>query len=324
MLAVVALPGDRLDGRAARAVAEIGAAFAQSRLLELAELERAVPAACHLSIVGAWLAGLLRAPTRPLLAPLPVAQRGEIGVSWIGHATCRLAWERLTMLTDPMLGGHVGLARRAVRLPIAPAELSDVDLVIISAADRDHLHWPTLRRLPRSATIVVPPGAGRYVSPLGFAQLVELAPWASMPISGGGELTALPALHLGPAGIASVSYMIRGLGPSVLFSGAGGYGPHWADVGRRFRPDVAILPAGGFAPHGLGKANMSPAAALFAFEDVGARLLVPVRHATFLRGYDRLGEAARLLALLAERRGLAGNLQLMAPGQSEIFEIIGD
>lgn len=320
---MVALPKDRLGRPSERASAELAVAFARSRAEELAELSRAHRPRRHLSLLGAWLGSWLVPQARPEAAAWPELIPGELGLTWVGHATSVLRWPGLTMVTDPLLAGHLGLSRRRVAASVAPAELDGTDLILISSAEPDHLHFPTLRRLPRSATVVVPPGCGRYVSPLGFARLIELAPWASLPCPRGAELTALPARHTGPAGTPSVGYLVRGAGPTVLFAGVGGYGPHWAEIGQRFRPDVALLPIGGNGAAGLRGENMGPAEALFAFEDVAARILVPIRHGTFHRGYERLAEPARLMTQLVRARGLDAHLALLAPGAGETFALPG-
>jgi L-ascorbate metabolism protein UlaG (beta-lactamase superfamily) len=321
MLAVVALLDERPGSRTAQASAEIAAAFARSRAEELVELRRTWRPRRHFSILLAWLASWLRSQERPTATPWPALARGELGLTWIGHASCVLAWPGLKIVTDPLLAGRMGLSRRRVAAVVAPAELADVDVILISSAEPDHLHFETLRRLPRSATVVVPPGCGRFVSPLGFARLVELAPWATLPCPGGGELVALPARHPGPVGTPAAGYLVRAAGPTVLFAGVGGYGPHWLEIGQKYAPDVALLPIGGNGARGLERTNMGPVDALHAFEDLGARVLVPIRHGTFVRGYERLGEPARLMAELARMRQLDEHVMLLAQGAGETFSL---
>ena len=67
---------------------------------------------------------------------------------------------------------------------------------------------------------------------------------------------------------------------------------------------------------------MSPLDALFAFEDLGARLFVPVRHGTFQLSYERLDEPLRWLAHLIEERGLAAHVSALAPGTSRKFTVV--
>jgi len=64
---------------------------------------------------------------------------------------------------------------------------------------------------------------------------------------------------------------------------------------------------------------MSPLDALFAFEDLRARLLVPIHHGAFALSYEKLDEPARWLIELATERGLRDHVNVMTAGQTERF-----
>jgi N-acyl-phosphatidylethanolamine-hydrolysing phospholipase D len=49
---------------------------------------------------------------------------------------------------------------------------------------------------------------------------------------------------------------------------------------------------------------MSPAEAVQAFLDLGARVMVPMHHSTFLDSTDEPGDAPRLLAVAWKEHGL--------------------
>src|SRR5678815_5336697 len=87
----------------------------------------------------------------------------------------------------------------------------------------------------------------------------------------------------------------------------------------RFAPDIALLPIGGFCPHSFRNRHMSPLDALYAFEDLRSRLLVPIHHGAFALSYERLDEPARWLLKLATKRGIREHVMIMAPGQTERF-----
>ncbi len=306
-----------------RARQELEQALDRSRREELDELHRTWrrSRSRRHSLLVAWLGGWLTRQKRAVAEPLPEVTAGEVGLTWAGHATMIVRYARLVVACDPMLGGRVGLVKRAVSPGLTPAELDDVGLVLISNGDPDHLHVPTLAQLPRSATVVVPARCAELISPLGFARVVELGTWQSIAHRGV-EVVAVPARHVSVAQRGSSAWFVRGDGPSVLFSGASGYGPHWLEIGRRFHPDVAVLPIGGYTPSALRDDFMSPLDALFAFEDLGARLFIPVRHGTFQLSYERLDEPLRWLAHLVEERGLAGHVSALAPGTSRKFTVL--
>jgi L-ascorbate metabolism protein UlaG (beta-lactamase superfamily) len=295
----------------------------RSRREELDDLHRQRRGSRRFSLLASWAGGWLTRQRRPVAEPLPSVEVGEVGLTWAGHATVLIRYAGLTIACDPMLGNRVGFARRAVAPGLSPAELGDVGLILVSNGDPDHLHVPTLAKLPRSATIALPQRCAPPVSRLGFARLAELGPWQAMNHRGV-ELTCVPVRHRAEGGRGACAWVLRGPGPSVLFCGASGYGPHWLEIARRWRIDVAILPIGGYAPGALRSDYMSPLDAVYAFEDLGARLLVPVRHGTFQLSYERLDEPLAWLADLVVERNLDGHVGALAPGASRKLRVEAD
>jgi L-ascorbate metabolism protein UlaG (beta-lactamase superfamily) len=67
---------------------------------------------------------------------------------------------------------------------------------------------------------------------------------------------------------------------------------------------------------------MSPLDALYAFEDLRARLLVPIHHGAFALSYERLDEPVRWLLDLATQRGVRDHVRVMGAGQTERFNTL--
>jgi L-ascorbate metabolism protein UlaG (beta-lactamase superfamily) len=272
------------------------------------------------SLLGHWMTRWFRAPRPTRAEPVPAIVPGELALTFGGHATVVARYAGLAIAFDPMLGRWVGGVRRAVEPGVSPADLREVGLVLISHRHADHLHVPTLKSLPRTATLVVPPGAAGEVSALGFARVLELAPGADLELRGV-HVVACATAH-GESDLArGNSYVIRGPGPSVYLCGDSGYFSGFGDIGERFAPDVAALPIGGFVPASFRARHMSPLDALYAFEDLRARVLVPIHHGAFALSYEQLDEPARWLLDLARTRGLRDHVLVMRPGQSERFVV---
>jgi L-ascorbate metabolism protein UlaG (beta-lactamase superfamily) len=288
-----------------------------------------MPVERYKSLVGHWIARWFSPPAPARRDPVPPVRDGHVVVTFGGHATVLVRYPTLSIAFDPMLGRWVGGVRRAVEPGLAPPDFDGVGLVLISHRHADHLHLPTLGKLPRrTATIVVPPGGAATVSPLGFARVIELAPGADLELRGI-QIIAYATAH-GEGELArGSSYVVRpspgtqgGIeraAPSLYLCGDSGYFSGFADVGERFAPDIAMLPIGGFYPGSFRSRHMSPLDALYAFEDLRARLLVPIHHGAFALSYERLGEPARWLVELARARGVADHVKVMAPGQTEPF-----
>jgi L-ascorbate metabolism protein UlaG (beta-lactamase superfamily) len=289
-----------------------------ARAAELGRLHREIPVRRYRSLVGHWMARWFRAPRPAQLEPVPAVNAGELVLTFGGHATLIARYKDLAIAFDPMLGRWIGGVRRAVEPGLAPGDFSDVGLVLISHRHADHLHLPTLARLPKSATIVVPAGGAAWVGSLNFARVVELQPGADLELKGV-QVIAAAASHGDQELARGLSYVVRGPGPSAFLCGDSGYFSGFADVGARFAPDVACLPIGGFMPASFRSRHMSPLDALFAFEDLRARMLVPIHHGAFPLSYERLDEPARWLVELATQRDLREHVLMMTAGQSERF-----
>jgi L-ascorbate metabolism protein UlaG (beta-lactamase superfamily) len=260
----------------------------------------------------------LRSPRPATNEPLPRVGAGQVGITFGGHATALVRYARATVVLDPMLGRWVGGVHRAVEPGLAPGDLADVGLAVISHAHADHLHLPTLAMLPRRAAVVVPPGCAARIAPLGFSRVVELAPGAELTIDGVRVVAAAVAHGDDPLARAS-AYIITGDGPSVYLCGDGAYGPGFAEAGRLHAPDLALLPIGGFLPWSFRERHMSPLDALYAFEDLRARLLIPIHHGAFPLSYERIDEPRRWLSELVRERELESHVRVLGAGESEVF-----
>ncbi len=293
-------------------------ALHKSRAEELDELNARHRPARHLSVVLSLMGSWFRRTARPAAEPLPDVAAGEVGVSFLGHASVLLRYPALTVVCDPMLGRWHGVAKRAVAPGLTAAELGDVDLILIGNPGEDHLHLPTLRKLPRAATIVVPPRCAGLISDLGFARVVELGIEQSLRHRGV-DITSTPVHFETTTGRAACAYVLRGDGPAVYVCGESGYFSGFAEVGRRFRPDIALLPIGGWVGPGFRRRHMSPLDAIYAFEDLGARLMLPIRYGSFALSYEKLDEPLAWFERLVADRELEEYVHVLAPGASAKF-----
>jgi L-ascorbate metabolism protein UlaG (beta-lactamase superfamily) len=289
-----------------------------TRAQELGRMHRQIPVRRYRSLVGHWMLRWFRAPRPASPEPVPDIAPGQVSVTFGGHATVIARYHGLTIAFDPMLGRWLGGVRRAVEPGLVPGDFNEVGLVLISHRHADHLHLPTLRRMPRTATVVVPAGAATELSGLGFARVLELQPGADLELRGV-QVTACATSHGDHDLARGVSFVLRGPGPSLYLCGDSGYFPGFAEVGAQFAPDVALLPIGGFLPTSFRERHMSPLDALYAFEDLHARVLVPIHHGAFALSYEQLDEPARWLVELAKTRGVRDHVVVMAAGQSERF-----
>jgi L-ascorbate metabolism protein UlaG (beta-lactamase superfamily) len=221
---------------------------------------------------------------------------------FLGHSTVRLELAGRVVLTDPLLTAGVGALRRFGPVP-APADHADADLVLLSHLHGDHLHLPSLRRLPRRTRVVVPRGAGAWLRAKGIARVEELAPGDEL-VDGELRVTGVEAAHSGhrwgprstrgPQAhlLETPDVRVYASGDTDLFDG------------MRDLPDldVALLPVWGWGPS-LGPGHLDPARAAEAVGVLNPRVVVPVHWGTLaVRGLTRVpgGPGEHMRRLLVE------------------------
>jgi len=282
-------------------------AFERGRELD-EEHRRALRGALPLTLSLRWLAtalGRLGAGTELVPAlPIPRPPAGTASLTFVGHATVMITTARTRLFTDPLFERSFYGLRRAKEAGIHAGDVDDVDLLLVSHAHRDHLSPASLRRVLKDVPIVVPPRCGPLVARLGFLDIKELAPGSIFNFADV-EITAVPVRHSGGSGHrGACGYVIKAQDTCFYFAGDTGYFSGFAEIGRRFHPDVAILPIGGYEPAVFRDEHLSPLDALQAFDDLGARVLVPIAHSSFPLSYEPLDAPAAWLRGLARDRKL--------------------
>ncbi len=227
-----------------------------------------------------------------------------LSVTWWGHATTTITCAGVRVLTDPVLCKRMYHLNR-IGGPVPPPEARLADVVVISHLHGDHLHIPSLRRLPGTPRLLAPTGTVallRRTDPELAARVQEMEVGSSADVAGL-RIEAVAAAHdghrlplsrhHGPA----LGYVLSGAGRRVWFAGDTGLFRAMAQIGP---VDTAIVPVGGWGPT-LGLHHLDPAGAAEAVRRVGAGDAVPIHYGTFwpfglthLRGFAELfGEPGR-------------------------------
>lgn len=203
-----------------------------------------------------------------------------IAITWWGHASTTVELGPVRIGTDPLLTAHLGYLRRHAPTPAPKA--GSLDIVLVSHLHNDHLHAPSLKRVSPDAALVVPRGAGRYVSGLRGRRLIEVEPGDAVDLDGV-HVDVLPARHDGRrhpyarrSGRAS-GFRVEAGTRSFWYSGDTGLHDAMSAVAP---VDLAVVPIGGWGPT-LGPEHLDPVQAVEAVRRVGARWAVPVHYGTF-------------------------------------------
>lgn len=203
-------------------------------------------------------------------------------IELLGHSSVRVDLDGIRFLTDPATESRIGPLRRLVG-PVAAGTLRAVDVVLVSHLHLDHLDLPSLRRVPDTATVVVPHGAGAWLRRAGRERVVELGPDEGASF-GGVVVRAVPARHGGfrpPRGprAEAIGYVLEG-SRSIYFAGDTGL----FDAMHQIAPgglDLALLPVAGWGLTLPLATHLDPLAAAHAARLLGARTTIPIHWGTY-------------------------------------------
>ena len=246
--------------------------------------------------------------------------RGEVAVTFVGHASVLARLGETTVLTDPHFSTRAGALGRLgvprVRPPgIAPDALPPISVVFVSHDHYDHLDVPSLQwldanREPLFATCL---GLRERLRREGLRRVVELDWWETLAVHDV-TLTVTPAQHWSKRGafdqfttLWGGCYVRQREGGSLYFAGDSGYAPCFAQVRERLGPpDVALLPIGAYEPRWIMQDNhMNPDEAVRAHQDLGAHASIAIHHACFRLGDEGVDEPVTDLEVARRAHGVS-------------------
>lgn len=254
-------------------------------------------------------------PCHPHLAPPP---DGKARVTWIGHASFFVQFEEHSILFDPNWAKWMGIVKRMQHPGILLEHMPEVDLVLVSHAHFDHLHKRSLKGIDARDGIIVPRGSGDLVRRLGFDSVAEMKIWEEGHFSGLRVLHT-PSHHWGARFGHDThrdygGFIVASEKRSVFHCGDSAYFGGFKKIGAREDIDIALMPIGAYEPPSGRDVHMNPEEALTAFEELGARLMVPMHYGTFMLSNEPPEEPLERLLAEADRRGLAKNIVVPEPG----------
>jgi len=251
-------------------------------------------------------------------------------LTWVGHCTFAVQDGGDVFLTDPHWGPRALIPPRLSPPGIPLAAVPGDAFVVLSHDHYDHLDTWTVRRLAGLAWFV-PLGLGSWLRRRGVRRVTELDWWQSVR-HGRWTVTFLPAQHwsnrLTHGKNASLwgSWLLDSGSRRWYFGGDSGYFHGFAEIGRRFAPDVALLPIGAYEPRWFMRAvHMDPREALQAYRDLGAGWMAGMHWGTFDLTDEPADLPPRVLAQAVQEEGadpervrsLAVGERWVLPGRGE-------
>jgi L-ascorbate metabolism protein UlaG (beta-lactamase superfamily) len=229
-------------------------------------------------------------PTTPIDPETPT-------LLWLGHSCFLLYLQGQTLLFDPVFSGAVSkIARRMLAIPHV-GELPRLDQILVSHGHMDHLDPKTLLCF-RETPILMPRKTEQLIPKSIRNQLtIHTIDSNETHTCGAIEIIPVPARHGGwryphQRGYKAFGYILRSNEQCVYFAGDTAFGPHFKMIGDTYKPEIAILPIGAYAPRFFLKSrHMNPAEAIEAAEILGVKKIVPCHFGTYRVANDTPWEA---------------------------------
>lgn len=215
-------------------------------------------------------------------------------ITWYGHSSFLIEMQGQRILIDPMLGPAAspvafGTPRFPYERPIPIEELTDIDAIIISHDHYDHLDHPTILKLmDEVGHFYTALGVGSHLKFWGVPEekITELD-WWNEADQDGLRLMATPSRHFSGRGFSDrnatqwASWIIEGKHQKLYFSGDGGYGPHFQEIGEKEGPfDFAMMECGQYN-EAWADIHMMPEQSVQAGIDVRGKTLMPIHWGAF-------------------------------------------
>ncbi len=253
----------------------------------------------------------------------PELSKGQVCITWIGHASFLVQTEEHSVLIDPNWAKWLKIIKRIKHPGIEIHDLPAIDLVLVTHAHFDHLDRRSLRAVARDQPIAVPEHVGNLVHGLGFNKVHEMRCWDSFS-HGSLKITMTPAQHWG-ARILHDShrgfggFIIEYEGRTIFHCGDTAYFEGFKEIGKRANIDIALLPIGAYEAPTKRDVHMNPEQALQALQELNAGMMIPMHFGTFRLSYEPLHEPPQRLLQKAMELNLLEKVRLLNEGEPAVF-----
>ncbi|HSX43622.1 MAG TPA: MBL fold metallo-hydrolase [Candidatus Saccharimonadales bacterium] len=262
-----------------------------------------------------------RRPRQDLVADKPDLQTFASGSDtrfiWLGHSSFLLRMGGKNLLLDPVLSRRASPfqsigPKRFSDPSLDVSELPDIDAVVISHDHYDHLDYGTVRQLrDKAKRFFVPLGVGAHLERWGVRHdaITELDWWDTAELDGL-ELVCAPARHFSGRRLGDRnatlwgSWIIQTPQERLFFSGDTGYGPHFAEIGKRYGPfDVTLMECGQYDRR-WANVHMLPEQTVEAARELGSKLFVPIHWGAFVLAFHAWTEPVERALKAASKQAL--------------------
>ena len=219
---------------------------------------------------------------------------------WYGHSVLLLRMKEVNILIDPMLGEDT--------TPIAPVsnkrfstgtlslidDFPPIDLMVITHDHYDHLDYASIQKLKNiTSRFFVAMGVKRHLVAWGVEpSIITEFDWWEDEEFAGIKITFTPTRHFSGRGLTDRmktlwgGWLFHTSEEKIWFSGDGGYGDHFKEIGKRLGPfDFAFMECGQYNDDWK-PIHLFPEESIQAAMDVGVAKVMPVHWGGFDLSYQ--------------------------------------
>lgn len=223
--------------------------------------------------------------------------RTNPSITWIGHSTFLIQMNGLNMLTDPVWAKRMGFQKRLTEPGIVLNDLPEIDVVFISHAHYDHLHFPTIKKLKGEPFFYVPIGLGYAFKKRGYEKVIE-GKWFESFEHENMTFSFVPAQHWTRRTLTDTNtshwggWIIESERHSIYFVGDTGYFSGFKEIGSKYNIEIVLMPIGAYEPEWFMKENhINPEDAVQAFLELDGKTFIPMHYGTYHLADDTGPEA---------------------------------
>ncbi len=219
---------------------------------------------------------------------------------WYGHSVVLMRMKGKTLLIDPMLGNDT--------TPIAPIankrfsentlslidDFPEIDLVLLTHDHYDHLDYDSIQKLKhKTKKYFVALGVKRHLVRWGVSPdlITEFDWWEDKKLEDI-NITFTPTRHFSGRGLTDRTksfwggWVFKTENENIWFSGDGGYGAHFKEIGKRLGPfDFGFMECGQYNDDWR-PIHLFPDEAIQAALDARVKKAMPVHWAGFSLSYQ--------------------------------------
>lgn len=220
---------------------------------------------------------------------------------WCGHSSLFLEWKGVRMIIDPLMALSVGVIPRLFESGPLPGGAA-VDAIVLTHAHMDHFDPASIGQLT-AEQLILPKGTERFLDAAASGAMQLTLADEARPIQVGAlEILPLPAVHGGwrypwQGGLRALSYLVRFGSHSLYVAGDTAWGSHFEAIGKRYKPDYAVVPIGAYSPAVLlRRRHLNPEEAVRAALQLRAGFVMPCHFGTYRLSMEPMAEPLQRFA----------------------------